>query len=128
MLSFTDVALEGKDIEGVHDMRVGSRRVRAALEMFQDVFPKREYRVMLREIKRLADALGEVRDLDVMLDRLAKDMAGRPKSQQLVLREMIDEMRQRREAARDDLKALVEEEAREDFSRRFLAFVAKETT
>lgn len=128
MMSFTDVALEGKDIEGVHDMRVGSRRLRAALEIFRDAFPRRQLKPMLRDVKRLADALGEVRDLDVMLDRLQADMAGRSPSQRLVLKEMMQEMRAQREGARDALKETIDDLERSDFPRRFLVFVAKATT
>jgi CHAD domain-containing protein len=128
MMSFTDVALEGKDIEGVHDMRVGSRRLRAALEIFRDAFPRRQLKPMLRDVKRLADALGEVRDLDVMLDRLQADIAGRSPSQRLVLKEMMQEMRAQREGARDALKETIDDLERSDFPRRFLVFVAKATT
>jgi CHAD domain-containing protein len=128
MMSFTDIALEGKDIEGVHDMRVASRRLRAALEVFRSAFPKRQLKPMLRDVKRLADALGEVRDLDVMLDRLKADMAGRPYSQRLVLKEMMEEMQAQREKARDALKDTIDELERSDFPRRFLVFVARATT
>jgi CHAD domain-containing protein len=128
MMSFTDVALEGKDIEGVHDMRVGSRRLRAALEMFRDVFPRSEYRPMLRDVKRLADVLGRVRDLDVMIDGLIRDLKGRPPAQRLVLNELRTEMLERREEARTNLFATMEEFERTDFARRFLSFVALGTT
>ena len=127
MMSFLDVALAGRDPEGVHDMRVGSRRLRAALELFRDVFPKRRLKPLLSNVKRLADALGRVRDLDVMLDRLKQDRAGRPRSQQLVLKEMMDEMEQERVEARQALKQTVEELEQEDFPRHFLASVARET-
>jgi CHAD domain-containing protein len=109
-------------------MRVGSRRLRAALEIFRDAFPRRQLKPMLRDVKRLADALGEVRDLDVMLDRLQADMAGRSPSQRLVLKEMMQEMRAQREGARDALKETIDDLERSDFPRRFLVFVAKATT
>lgn len=128
MMSFADAALEGRDIEGVHDMRVGSRRLRAALELFRDVFPSRRFGTMLKEIKHLADTLGQVRDLDVMIERLQSDMTDRPPSQQLVLREMIAEMQGEREGARAALRETVESLERADFPREFLAFVAKSTT
>jgi CHAD domain-containing protein len=59
--------LDVADIERVHDMRVASRRLRAVLEIFATCFPKAEYRSVLRDVKRLADALGERRDPDVQL-------------------------------------------------------------
>jgi CHAD domain-containing protein len=83
---------------------------------------------MLREVKRLADALGRVRDLDVMLDRLTADLAGRPAVQRAVLKEMMEEMNQARVEVRRDLKQTIDELEREDFSRRFVALIAHETT
>jgi CHAD domain-containing protein len=58
------------DIERVHDMRVASRRLRAALEIFEPCFPAKPYRQTLDEVKRLADALGERRDRDVAIAAL----------------------------------------------------------
>jgi CHAD domain-containing protein len=55
------------DIERVHDMRVATRRLRAALEIFEPCFPANSYRQALGEVKRLADALGERRDRDVAI-------------------------------------------------------------
>ena len=55
------------DIERVHDMRVATRRLRAALEVFEPCFPKKRYRETLREVKARADALGERRDRDVTI-------------------------------------------------------------
>jgi CHAD domain-containing protein len=57
-------------IEGVHDMRVATRRLRAVMEIFAPSFPKKRHREALREVKGLADALGERRDPDVMIGRL----------------------------------------------------------
>ena len=65
-------ALDKEDIEGVHDMRVAVRRLRAVLEIFAQAFPKRRHREALAEVKRLADALGERRDPDVMIERLER--------------------------------------------------------
>jgi CHAD domain-containing protein len=127
MVSFTDVALAGEDIEGVHDMRVASRRLRAALEVFGGAFPRRKLRPMVREVKRLADALGEVRDRDVLLERLQRDKRGRPAAQRMVLDEMIGRVDQERRQAREALKATLDDLESQDFRRRFLALVAKET-
>src|SRR3954447_26325236 len=57
--------LDTGDIERVHDMRVATRRLRAALEIFEPCFPAKPYDQALTEVKRLADALGERRDRDV---------------------------------------------------------------
>jgi CHAD domain-containing protein len=62
--------LDVADIERVHDMRVATRRLRAALEVFEPCFPRRRLKATLREVKELADALGERRDRDVAIDSL----------------------------------------------------------
>jgi CHAD domain-containing protein len=63
-------AMDTGDIEGVHDMRVATRRLRAAMEIFAPCFPKKRHRKALREVKDLADLLGARRDPDVMIQRL----------------------------------------------------------
>src|SRR5690349_23054125 len=62
--------LDTGDIERVHDMRVTTRRLRAALEIFEPCFPEDPYREAIAQVKRLADALGERRDRDVAIDAL----------------------------------------------------------
>lgn len=63
--------LDTGDIDRVHDMRVATRRLRAALEVFEPCFPGKPYKQVLREVKRLADGLGERRDRDVAIRALA---------------------------------------------------------
>src|SRR4051812_38229781 len=67
-----DGVLDTGDIERVHDMRVATRRLRAVLEIFAPCFDTRAYRDVLRDVKALADALGERRDPDVHLEALAE--------------------------------------------------------
>jgi CHAD domain-containing protein len=54
-------------VEGVHDMRVATRRLRAALHVFEAIGPLRQVE---RRVAQLQDALGQVRDLHVQLDWL----------------------------------------------------------
>jgi CHAD domain-containing protein len=62
--------LDLQDIERVHAMRVATRRLRAVLEIFAPAFPKGEHGKVLREVTKLADALGARRDPDVRLEDL----------------------------------------------------------
>ncbi len=62
--------LDTGDIDRVHDMRVATRRLRAALEVFEPCFPGKPYKQTLREVKKLADGLGERRDRDVAIAML----------------------------------------------------------
>ncbi|MGH2837442.1 MAG: CHAD domain-containing protein [Thermoleophilaceae bacterium] len=63
-------AMDTRDIEGVHDMRVATRRLRAAMEIFAPSFPTKRHKRALGEVKELADLLGARRDPDVMIERL----------------------------------------------------------
>ena len=49
-------------------MRVATRRLRAAIEVFWPCFPPKQGKRILAEVKALADALGERRDRDVAID------------------------------------------------------------
>jgi CHAD domain-containing protein len=64
--------LDIADIERLHDMRVATRRLRAALEVFGPCFPERAHKRTLGEVKGLADALGERRDRDVAIEELGE--------------------------------------------------------
>lgn len=68
--------LDVDDIERVHDMRVATRRLRAALEVFAPCFPEEDHAAALAEVKALADALGERRDRDVTIAALGEFAAG----------------------------------------------------
>lgn len=67
----------GEDPEELHDMRVPTRRMRAAMKVFQGALPERA-RWLGEELRWVAHALGDVRDLDVQIERLQawKEEAG----------------------------------------------------
>jgi triphosphatase len=65
----------GEDPEELHDMGVATRRMRAAIKLFQDALPERA-RWFRDELKFFAGVMGEVRDLDVQIERL-KEWAAR---------------------------------------------------
>jgi inorganic triphosphatase YgiF len=60
-----DCACEGVDPEGVHQMRVGVRRARAALAVFAPLLPSQQIRIFRSELRGLGRELGSARDLDV---------------------------------------------------------------
>ena len=60
----------GEDTEELHDMRVATRRLRAALSLFEAVMPVRA-QAFREELGWLGRLLGAVRDLDVQLENLA---------------------------------------------------------
>lgn len=101
--------LDTGDIERVHDMRVATRRLRAALEIFEPCFPPNDYGETLGEVKRLADALGERRDRDVAIATLGAFSEQMPAPDRRGIGSMIDHLRDEQEAANRELAGLVEQ-------------------
>jgi triphosphatase len=64
-----DAALAG-NAEGTHQMRVAVRRLRALLSAFAPLLPTEQRRWASRELEWFADALGDVRNLDVFATTL----------------------------------------------------------
>lgn len=88
----------------VHRMRVATRRLRSALEVFGGCFPDKSVRRWNRRTRDLRRALGEARDTDVRLAYLAglldglEDPGIRPGVERLALR-----LTQRRECAQQHI-------------------------
>jgi triphosphatase len=97
----------GEDPEELHDMRVATRRMRAALALFADGLPVRAQHVRA-ELGWLADALGAVRDLDVQLERLEEWAAEVPDADRGVLEDLGRLLHRQRDAARGRLLAALE--------------------
>lgn len=73
------VARAGEDPEGVHQMRVAVRRLRAALKA---VAPSPDVESLQEELRWLGGVMGRIRDLDVMLDHLRAQAADLPPEEQ----------------------------------------------
>jgi inorganic triphosphatase YgiF len=63
-------ALLAGDPEGVHQMRVGVRRLRAAISLFSGLLRDPQTAAIKRELKWLTGELGPARELHVMLTRV----------------------------------------------------------
>jgi triphosphatase len=103
----------GEDPEELHDMRVATRRLRAALKLYKESLPKRAERYE-RDLRFFASALGDVRDLDVHLERLAEESSREGK----VLDEVVAAIEERRVEARKRMLEVLD-------SRRYERFVAE---
>ncbi|HLA85143.1 MAG TPA: CHAD domain-containing protein [Thermoguttaceae bacterium] len=64
-----------EDVEAVHQARVASRRLRAALEMFADCFSAGHVKRWRKEIRRITRGLGAARDQDVQILFFAEHLA-----------------------------------------------------
>jgi len=59
-------------VEGVHQLRVATRRLRAALALFESALPRRAAKYASEELAWLGHTTGPVRDLDVLAAAVAK--------------------------------------------------------
>jgi CHAD domain-containing protein len=91
------------EIEGVHSMRVATRRLRAALEVFGPCFDRKRGRRALAEVKALAAALGERRDRDVQLELLARLGADCKGAERRAIAVLAQELREEQDDANRDL-------------------------
>ena len=72
-------AIDGRDPEGVHQMRVAIRRLRSALSIFRKLIPADQLAWLQTDAKQAIGALGPARDWDVFVaDLLAPVIAARP--------------------------------------------------
>jgi CHAD domain-containing protein len=95
--------LDTTEIEHLHDMRVATRRLRAAMEVFESCFPRKRFRKSLKKVKRLADALGERRDRDVEIEFLEGFAAEAPAADREGLEARIGMLRDEQRGANDAL-------------------------
>ncbi len=102
--------LELDDVEPLHDMRVATRRLRAALELFRPCFPRKRYRRVIRPLKALAAALGERRDRDVAIGLLLQYTAVAPAADRGRLEILIARLREEQQRANDVLAGFLIEE------------------
>lgn len=119
MCDLRAAALRWEDIEGVHRMRVASRRLRSALRDFED-FVGRDA-VPLRRLKEVADALGDVRDQDVAIAALEKvrKKTGGDVAEGIGL--LMSERDALRAGARERLEAVIAETPLAELREKFLS-------
>jgi CHAD domain-containing protein len=116
--------LDVSDIERVHDMRVATRRLRAALEVFEPCFPPKRFRAALREVKELADALGERRDRDVTIAALEDFAAAMGRADHAGISSLVERLRSEQAEANEALGPYVTEERMAALSERLSELVA----
>jgi CHAD domain-containing protein len=102
--------LDTDDIEGVHATRVATRRLRAALEVFATCFPRGPYKRLLKQVKALADALGERRDRDVEIEGLSRFVASIPPADRDGIESLIERLRTEQRRANQKLAPFVDRE------------------
>ena len=64
-----------EDIEHVHQLRVATRRARAALDLFAEALPPKQNQRLRKELRRFRRAAGAARDWDVFLANLGPEFS-----------------------------------------------------
>ena len=117
--------LDTSDIERVHDMRVATRRLRAVLEIFAPCFEPTLHRSVLRDVRSLADALGERRDADVEIALLEGLLDEAAEADRGALVALIEELRVRQAEANESLTPYVAPKRLKKLRRRLKKLVKK---
>ena len=127
MMSYKTGASDGTDIEFVHDMRVASRRLRAAMDNFAECFEKESFKKYYKQIKTITRTMGAVRDLDVLIAHFQKELSALTEIEQRDIQGLIERLQQKREEARKPMLVLFTELDENDFETQFLTFFEAET-
>jgi CHAD domain-containing protein len=98
----------GDDPEHVHQARVGTRRLRSDLRTFRRLLDPELTARVRAELGWVADALGEVRDADVLTDRLRSQIAALPDSDARPAAGLLRRLALQRDAARGKLLAVLD--------------------
>jgi CHAD domain-containing protein len=123
MLLHEEGTLLGEDIEELHDMRVATRRMRAAFDVFGGAFEPKTLRRHLKGLRRTGRGLGRVRDLDVFIEKARRYQANLPMEEQSHLEPLIEAWRQEREDARQEMIAYLQSPRYQVFKEKFYEFV-----
>lgn len=100
-------AIEGADSAGVHDVRVASRRLRAAMDVASECFPPSWYRPLHALAKQLTSELGAVRDRDVMIEHLVQERDAAPPGDRPGIDRLLSRITRERDAARAHMVAFL---------------------
>jgi len=123
MLAHEKGTRQGEDIEALHDMRVATRRMRAAFEVYGMAFDKKTLKPHLNGFRQTGRALGAVRDLDVFMEKARKYIADLPEEQHHGLDPLLGHWADQREAARAKMLAHLNSRAYAHFKHEFNIFL-----
>lgn len=103
-----------KDDEYVHQLRVSTRRAQSALRIFSDVTPPRRSQWFEKKLKRLRGDGSKARDLDVLRNRLCRNLTDNGSA----LHGIVADLSQQRRRAQKPLIRAWKNSKRDDFGPR----------
>jgi CHAD domain-containing protein/transposase-like protein len=114
---------QGDDIEALHDMRVATRRMRAAFDVFGEAFEPEALKRHLKRLRAAGRALGRVRDLDVILEKAAAYVASQPDEARPGLQPLVQYWEDERDTARSQMLEYLNSDKYQRFKTEFNTFV-----
>jgi CHAD domain-containing protein len=114
---------DGEDPEELHDMRVATRRMRAALRVFADYLDAGEYKPYLRMVRTTGRELGAVRDLDVFRIKTQAYIDSLPAGDRSGLDPLMEAWGIERERARAELIEYLDSDRYQHFKEKFERFL-----
>lgn len=116
----------GEDMEKLHEMRVASRRMRAAFRIFKPAYSKKVTKPLLAGLKETGRILGEVRDRDVFRENLQHYQQTLPEKEQKSLQVVLDIWAKQHRRARKKMLAYLDSKKYSRFKKALQAFVETE--
>lgn len=113
----------GEDIEELHDMRVATRRMRAAFEVFGEAYEPKVTKTLLKGLRAAGRALGHPRDMDVFMEKAHSYLNSLPEEQRTGLDLLLAAWEKERQSARMKMIATLDSPAYAEFIERFNQFV-----
>jgi CHAD domain-containing protein/transposase len=98
----------GQDIEELHDMRVATRRMRAAVRVFGAYLDLERMKPLIKGMRRTGRVLGAVRDLDVFWEKTQHYLDTLPSERQAELEPLRVVWQAQRERAREQMLAYLD--------------------
>ena len=117
---------KGKNIDAVHDMRVATRRMRAAFRLFGSYFRPGAIAGFQKDLRKTGRVLGAVRDLDVFNREAQIYLGTLPDDRKDGLAPLFDQWDRERRQARKALIAFLDSKRYRRFSEQFAAFLSTE--
>ena len=123
MISHEQGTIVGDDIEELHDMRVATRRMRSAFDIFGPAFDPKKMKQSLKGLRSTGRVLGQVRDMDVLLEKALIYQGKLVAEARTGLEALIGEWKLRIEKKRSKLIKHLESDAYQHFKQEFNNFL-----